>query len=86
MKELSLDVEGICKSLNTILSKVEAIEKRVNPQEEWLDRHEASRFLKISLRTLDSYREKGLITYSKIGGRVYLKKSDLVEAIQNSRL
>lgn len=80
-KDLNFEIEKILLTLTSLLGKVEAIEKKIQPQDEWLDRHEAARFLKVSLRTIDSYRDQGLVPFTKIRGRVYVKKNELVKLL-----
>jgi DNA-binding transcriptional MerR regulator len=49
-----------------------------NPaKNDWLDNQEICLRLHISKRTLASYREQGLLPYSKIGGKVYCRVSDI---------
>lgn len=39
-------------------------------------------FLKISKRTTAYWREKGLITFSKLGGRIYYELSDILSFLK----
>ena len=58
-----------------------------NPLDDiWLDNQEVCRFLKISKRTLQTYRDKLLIPYSQIGGKIYFKASDIQEHLENNYL
>lgn len=43
----------------------------VNEEETWVDSYEVCTFLKISERTLQRLRTKGLISYSIISGKTY---------------
>lgn len=43
----------------------------------YLRRQDAARYLSVSLRTLANLQASGAIPYSKYGGNVFLKKSDL---------
>ena len=49
-----------------------------------LDRKEAARFLKISIRTLSTYQDSGLIPHYKLGRGVYFKKGELISALEGS--
>jgi len=49
-----------------------------NPLDDiWLDNQEVCRLLKISKRTLQTYRDKHMIPYSQIAGKIYFKASDI---------
>ena len=48
----------------------------------WLDIQEACQALKISKRTLQSYRDNGILPYSKIGGKIYFKAEDIREHLE----
>lgn len=45
--------------------------KELNEEETWVDGYEVCTFLKISERTLQRLRTKGLISYSIISGKTY---------------
>jgi hypothetical protein len=49
----------------------------------WLDISEACLLLKISKRTLQSYRDNQILSFSQIGGKIYFKASD-IENLLNS--
>jgi excisionase family DNA binding protein len=52
--------------------------KNLNPLSEvWLDIQEACQLLKISKRTLQSYRDNGILPFSQIGGKIYFRASDI---------
>jgi len=50
---------------------------------DWLDHREICRMLGISKRTLDSYRERGLLPYSKIGGKVFYRAADVEDYLDS---
>jgi len=50
---------------------------------EWLDNEEAIKFLKISKRTMFRYRRSGKLAFSINGRKIYFKKSDLSELLEN---
>lgn len=39
--------------------------------------------LNITKRTLQSYREKGIIPYSRVGGKYFYKESDVAAYLQS---
>jgi excisionase family DNA binding protein len=52
----------------------------------YLNRAEASDFLKISLPTLHQYTKDGTITCHRIGSRVLYKKSDLLNICKSANI
>ncbi len=53
---------------------------------EWLDNQDVCELLNISKRTLQSYRDRGILPYSQIGYKCYYKKSDIERLIEKSIL
>lgn len=49
---------------------------------EVLTRKQASKFLSISLTTLKTWTKNGLIQAYSLGGRIYYKRSELVNSLQ----
>lgn len=54
-------------------------------QKEWLDNQEVCLLLGISLRTLQSYRDKGLVPYSQIGHKCYYKATDIEQFLEENK-
>lgn len=70
LKEFSNQIQEICGK-----------DKR---KDEWLDNQEVCQLLKVSKRTLQSYRDNGTIAYSQIGYKCYYKKTDIEKLIETS--
>lgn len=43
----------------------------------WLDIQETCQLLKISKRTLQAYRDNGILPFSQIGGKIYFRADDI---------
>lgn len=76
--------------INELISKVDNIASKLeNPadkypmKERWLDIQETCMLLKLSKRTLQAYRDNGILSFSQIGGKIYFKVSDLEEHLKN---
>ena len=52
-------------------------------KEVWLDIAETCKLLKISKRTLQNYRDAGILTFSKVGGKVYFSAEAIEEHLKN---
>lgn len=48
----------------------------------WLDGQEVCQALRITKRTLQSYRDKGLLGCSTVGGKYYYREKDVTEFLQ----
>lgn len=70
LKEFSNQIQEICGK-----------DKR---KDEWLDNQDVCQLLKISKRTLQTYRDNGTLAYSQIGYKCYYKKEDIEKLIETS--
>lgn len=55
-----------------------------NPAGIWLDISETAKWLKVSPRTLQNYRDKGLLPYSQIASKIYFRLQDLQEFLMKN--
>ena len=55
-------------------------------KDQWLDIQQVCRTLNISKRGFQNYRDSGLIPYSKIGGKIYVKASDLQQVLEDHKI
>jgi excisionase family DNA binding protein len=69
-----------------LAEKIDSIEKKLDDYKnaktlstDWLDIQEACQVLKISKRTLQSYRDNGILPFSQIGGKIYFRSTDIEE-------
>ena len=54
-------------------------------KEQWLKNEDACSLLQISKRTLQSYRDNGILPFSQIGRKCYYRVSDVEQLINNSK-
>jgi len=73
-----------------LIDKIEAIASNMNQKSKenpltdtWLDLQEACQLLKISKRTLQTYRDNGTLPFSQVGGKIYFKASDIEHHLEN---
>lgn len=57
----------------------------INSKEEWMDKQDVLQFLHISERTLQKWRSQNLLPYSRIGRKIFYKKSDLIALLEKNR-
>lgn len=75
-----------CEAFQKLMNKIDGIETRFhemakkafNPMSEaWLDNQEVCELLKISKRTLQTYRDDKMLPYSQINHKIYYRVSDI---------
>ncbi|GAA6466022.1 helix-turn-helix domain-containing protein [Bacteroides thetaiotaomicron] len=83
------------KAYTMMLERISKLKNRVNNlypnqegilHEEWIENAELSHRLNISLRTLQSNRERGVIGFSTIGRKIYYKISDVEKLLKKNRI
>lgn len=70
--------EDFAKQINTLCGK-----NRSN--DNWLDNRQVCELLKISPRTLQTYRDNGVLPYSQIGHKCYYKATDIEQLINQKQ-
>ena len=74
----------LMEKITTITKFVAAYQpEKVNEEETWVDTHEVCTFLKISERTLQRIRKKGLISYSTFSGKTYYTIAEVKRMLKN---
>lgn len=74
------------EAFQQIVEKIEAINERLTakekqPKEIWYDNDELAEMLHISKRTLQNYRDKGTISFSQLGNKIFYKAQDVEELL-----
>lgn len=91
MEYLAIEKEAYEKLMEGFVT----LKKRVNELcpgdkgalgEGWVENAELSRRLNISIRTLQTYRERGILGFSIIGRKIYYKTSDIDHLIATNRV
>jgi hypothetical protein len=77
--------------IRDLLKKMEermlALENPTNPPEQIIyDDVDLRNFLKVSKRTTAAWREQGIITFSKLGGKLYYRLSDILLMIKQHEI
>ena len=73
-------LDGMKNGLKALLELTEnATMKYISifKEEKWLDNQEVCLMMKITKRTLQTYKDKGLLPYSKLNRKNYYKLSDV---------
>ena len=78
-------VKEFISSLDSMLSGIESIVKHYKPHlngERFLSNNEVSKKLNVSLRTLQEWRDTGLIPFIQIKGKIIYRQSDIDKLFQ----
>ncbi len=82
-------VKEFISSLDSMLNGIESIVKHYKPHlngERFLSNHEVSKKLNVSLRTLQEWRDTGLIPFIQIKGKIIYRQSDIDKLLQKHYL
>lgn len=71
-------------NLDAIQAKLDNIQKSPALPEHWLSNREVSELLGVTKRTLQRYRDGGVLPFSHIGGKIFYKVSDLVRVLDKN--
>ena len=70
----------IQQTLSKLSTQLEKMNSQPNPNS-WLTSVEACKFLHVTNRCLQNWRDKGILSFSKTGGKILYKFSDLEELL-----
>lgn len=54
--------------------------------EQWLTNQEVAKILNVSKRTLQNYRDEGIISFSQVGSKIYYNVADIEEHLKKHRV
>ena len=77
---------GFIGKLDALLEGIEGMggsHKASPSNEQFLTDKEVSAWLKVSRRTLQDYRNNGMIAYYKLGGKILYKESDIERMVMS---
>jgi len=79
-----VDYKELHSKLDKITSQLNELGKQNSLSEKWLDNQDVCIILKISTRTLQNYRDKGILSFSQINNKLYYKSSDIEKHLENN--
>ena len=80
--------EAMLDRFDSFIKKVESIcEQNTDKSlQKWLDNQDVCEILKISKRTLQTYRDNGTLPYSQIGHKMLYKPEDVKQIINKLKV
>lgn len=73
--------EQMIQRFEDFTKQINALCRQNRSTENWLDNKQVCELLKIPLRTLQTYRDSGILPYSQIGRKCYYKAFDIEQFI-----
>ena len=77
--------EQMQRSFEVFIRKVQELCGKDRSNEKWLGSAEVCNLLQISQRSLQSYRDTGILPYTQIGRKFYYRSSDVEQFINQSQ-
>jgi excisionase family DNA binding protein len=75
--------QEIVSKIDTLYEMLKKTKQTQPLSEKWFDVSEVCELLKISKRTLQSYRDNKVLPYSQISGKIYFKATDIEEHLNS---
>jgi hypothetical protein len=76
-EKLKICIAGLLAQIGTL---------HTEPDNGWLDNQAVCQILNISKRSLQTFRDKGLIPYSQIGHKCFYKQEDVKDFLERNRV
>lgn len=80
-RELEVGFIGQLDALLEGIERMDASHKASSSNEQFLTDKEVSAWLKVSRRTLQDYRNNGIVSYYQLGGKILYKESDIEKMV-----
>ena len=77
---------GFMEQLDSMLDGIESMNEKSKASfgnERFLTDKEVSAWLKVSRRTLQDYRNNGMVSYYQLGGKILYKESDIEKMVMD---
>lgn len=77
------------ESYQELIQRIETIDRKVSALNaektgnRWLTNKEVCEMLSVTGRTLQNYRDSGLLSFSQVGSKLYYREDDIQEFLQN---
>ncbi len=80
----SSELSDLTLVLNQILSEIKSLKENSTLKKTWIDSKAVMSLLCIDTRTLQNYRDTGVLPFSKFGGKIMYKVSDIEEILERN--
>ena len=75
----------IVSRLGQFVKRMDSINRQRSSRRmsDWMDNQDVCQVLKISPRTLQDYRNNGILPYRQLGGKILYRESDIERVLQS---
>lgn len=76
-------VAGLASKIEVLKNQVKTLQSRTEDKrlKTWMDSQDVLMTLGISIRTLQTYRDKGMLPYSQVGQKFFYKPEDIQKLV-----
>ncbi len=76
--------EAMMVSVERFAERIETLFQNCDDKglQEWLDNQEVCQLLRISKRTLQTYRDNGILPFSQIGHKMFYRSKDVQQVLE----
>ena len=87
MQVITMESETFKKLMDSIENLKKTVEEKLDKKtnnNEWLDNQDVCQILKVTTRTLQNYRDQGLLSFSIIGSKILYRKVDVDQFLMDN--
>jgi hypothetical protein len=87
MNVITMESETFKKLMDSIENLKKTVEEKLDKKtnnNEWLDNQDVCQILKVTTRTLQNYRDQGLLSFSIIGSKILYRKVDVDQFLMDN--
>lgn len=79
------------EALDQLMNKLDTIEQKITQSSQdhedlWWDNEQLCKYMNISTRTLQAYRDSGVIKYSQYGAKIWCRYQDVQSFLNEHRV
>ena len=78
--------EVMKRHFDLFVKEIEQLCGGINIENNWIDNQEVCMILHISKRTLQYYRDKSILPFSRLGSKCFYKVTDVEKLLSNSEI
>ena len=80
------EYEQLLGTIKKVATEIRAIAEECTINSEWIENGELAEMLGLSKRQLQGYRERGVLSFSTIGRKIYYRRDEVERLIKNNTI
>jgi hypothetical protein len=81
---IQVDLTPVISKIDQLQQEIRKMKMSNSPNEQWLTLSKTCELLHVSKRTLQTYRDNGILAFSQIGPKIYFKSSDIEKFLKKN--